>query len=593
MALNLLSHGCGGSFLSPQPQPARARREASGEPFAWLQRQVVTWLIPLRWMAVAAVAAAICVGTTLTPRIPPESAPVLWGLNTVLALFTLIVMLMVQRAGISARLIATQICVDVLVLGAAIHIAGGMANPFVGLFVVHAGLAGLLLNRRAAVWASAGIAGFVALLTAAEVTGLLPPGCLFDGRGLCRESDTVMSLAWGGAAAVLALGSGLLVEKLMAELHRRRLEAIAVTAELSDEAARLDAAHAELEEQQVRLQQIVGCMADAVIVAAPDGEILLYNGAAAGLWPHFAQGADDLRVCHSPGRWETMLAALRDPKPGERHPVMEVGDRSYDATFAPVRGSGGETIGAVMIARDITERLEKERLRRDEERMSTIGRLAAALAHELNNPLGAISLFSQHAVTLLEPDSPLHEHLETVRYNAGLCSRIVRDLLTYARQRPPEHQALDPRTLVDDVARTLAPHCRQHRVIVERSFEVDPDLRLWGDPDQLRQVLVNLGLNAVDAMAGGGSLSFAVAAAADGAAISVADSGPGIELEDRERIFTAFYTTKSEGTGLGLAVVRDIVAAHTGTVELDEAPGGGARFTLRLPTVSATREAVA
>lgn len=561
---------------------------------AWSsKRQALRWLIPLRWVAVVAIGLAIVAATLLTDRIPSQSAEILWGLDGVLAAVTLALTIQTWRQGLSFRLLASQVAVDVAVLAAAIHLVGGIGNPFLGLFVVQTAIAALMLPRTAAIASAFGVAAVVGLLTALEVTGVLVPGCLYDAAGICRESDPLIVASWGTATALSALAGGLLIERLVSahDDHAARVER--VSDELRQRAAALMASQSEVVRERQKLEQVVACMADAVVVAAPDGRIVLRNQASRALWPDRPEGADDLRVCHSESRWNDLLRALENPKDGAHHPLLHVGDRVYDANWAAVRTPAGDAIGAVMVARDVTARREEERSRMDKERLATIGRLAAGLAHELNNPLSAIALFSQHALKSLEPGSPLAEHLQTVRSNAASCSRIVQDLLSYARQRPPERRRFALRDLVGDTIRTILPHCRHRGVEIVESFETDDEATLFGDADQLRQVMVNLGMNGIDAMPAGGTLTLSVRGAENHVELAVSDTGAGIDPADAERIFTPFYTTKAEGTGLGLAVVRDIVTAHDGQIEVASPPGGGTTFKMVLPSASEPQKEVA
>ncbi|OFW14025.1 MAG: hypothetical protein A3F70_09460 [Acidobacteria bacterium RIFCSPLOWO2_12_FULL_67_14] len=223
-----------------------------------------------------------------------------------------------------------------------------------------------------------------------------------------------------------------------------------------------------------------------------------------------------------------------------------------------------------------------------EERMAVVGKLAAALAHELNNPLGAIALFAQHALDEVRPQHPLHDHLGTVLRNANLCKKIVWDLLEYARQRPPERREVSLAEIVADAERTLMPQAEDCRVTLHREDVTGSGARVYGDPDQLRQVLVNLGLNAIEAMPDGGTLTFRLGRTEEGRLrIDVVDTGVGIPPEEQERIFTAFHTTKSEGTGLGLTVARDILAAHGGVLAVESSEVRGSTFTVVLPAFDA------
>jgi signal transduction histidine kinase len=268
----------------------------------------------------------------------------------------------------------------------------------------------------------------------------------------------------------------------------------------------------------------------------------------------------------------------------EVHPVLTIGERSYEASYAPVVDEQQGLRGVVMVARDVTERIAAQRTRLSEQRMAVVGKLAAGLAHELNNPLGAIVLFAQDALGSVPQDHPLALHLGTVLRNAKLCKKTVRDLLEYARQRPPERRTVAVEELLDDVVRTLSQRAAAARVTLGRETAPGAPPSLQGDPDQLLQVLVNLGLNGIEALEHGGQVTFRCAAAPEGwLCLEVSDTGPGIAAGDLERIFTEFHTTKPEGTGLGLTVAKDLVVAHGGTLEARSTPGAGATFSLRLP----------
>jgi signal transduction histidine kinase len=519
------------------------------------------WWLGLRWLALAGMVAVVYVAAEVSGFVAPGSAGMLWLLIGLLGAFDALLTVMAPERMFSPALLGAQIAVDSVFLGAAIHVAGGLSNPFAALFALHAVIAALLLPPVRARAVIAGVAGFVAALTALEAAGWLPPEPLLDGAGRPWPAEPAHIAAWGFTAAALTLGVGMVTAKLAGELRHSGREIAARTQSL---------------------QAIVDCMADAVVFAAPDGRIVLRNQAAAGLWA--GPAADDLRVCHDPSRWDRLLAALADPPASELHPVLRLGERSFEATYARVCGVDGELLGAVMVARDVTERLAEQQVRVDRERMATIGRLAAALAHELNNPLAAINLFTQYTMRQVDADSVLHRNLGTVLRNSELCSKIVSDLLSYARQRPPQRTAVDPADLLGDAARTLEPQSRQADVTITVDVDAGFARRIDGDPDQLRQILVNLGLNAIDAMQRGGKLGLAAGPGPGGAvALTVSDTGSGIAPEQRERVFTDFYTTKAEGTGLGLAVVRDLVSAHGGTVDFASTPGEGTTFTVVVP----------
>jgi signal transduction histidine kinase/CheY-like chemotaxis protein len=238
-----------------------------------------------------------------------------------------------------------------------------------------------------------------------------------------------------------------------------------------------------------------------------------------------------------------------------------------------------------------------ERLRQElaqAQRMETIGQLVPGIAHELNNPLAAIMAFSQLIFRDARLPADLRHDAELLIGEAARTRRIVQNLLDFARRRAPERHATDLRPLIDSVLDLQSYAIGAHGIQVEVVIEPDvPPVPL--DRSQMQQVLLNLTLNAIQSLRAmhGGRLRVHAAVTRRGmdsfVAVSVADDGPGVGEELRDRIFVPFFTTKSpdEATGLGLPVAADIVAAHGGALRLEPAAAGqGAAFVVELPITS-------
>lgn len=228
------------------------------------------------------------------------------------------------------------------------------------------------------------------------------------------------------------------------------------------------------------------------------------------------------------------------------------------------------------VVRELQAR-EMEVLRADQ--LAAVGQLAAGVAHELRNPLTSIKLLVQAA-----QEDGGDVATEDLRVIEGEVRRMERSLNTFLEfARPPklrrERVALGP--LVADVLGLLRVRAERQRV--ELAVEMPGDMSATADPEQLRQVLVNLGLNALDALPNGGSLRVAVRAEPNRVALAVTDSGPGIAAEMLPRLFQPFASGKETGLGLGLVISRRIVEDHGGTLTAINRPGGGAEFVVRLP----------
>jgi two-component system, NtrC family, sensor histidine kinase HydH len=231
-----------------------------------------------------------------------------------------------------------------------------------------------------------------------------------------------------------------------------------------------------------------------------------------------------------------------------------------------------------------TYREDLEAKHRNAERLATIGQFAASIGHELRNPLGVVEsslyLLRQHLRT--EADAPpVKKHLDRIASEVQRANKTIHDLLDLARNRPPQTRRTSLHELVDSAAEAaMLP------AALTLHASVPADLTLAIDPDQVRQVLVNLFTNASQALKGRGQLWVEAAATADGGAhLRVRDDGPGIPDADRARIFEALYTTKAKGSGLGLALCRRIMEAHGGAIEVEPSPAG-ACFLLTFPAAA-------
>lgn len=218
------------------------------------------------------------------------------------------------------------------------------------------------------------------------------------------------------------------------------------------------------------------------------------------------------------------------------------------------------------------------------DRLATIGQLAAGVAHEINEPLGGILGFAQ----LIQKDEELSEQsskdIEKI-ISAALHSReIVRKLLLFARQLPTKKSVIDLNELIEDSLFIVESRSAKENVSIERILE--PGLpRIEADPSQMQQILVNLVVNAVHAMPGGGEVVLRTESDNGSVKFSVEDDGTGMKQEVVDQIFLPFFTTKGigQGTGLGLAVVHGIVKSHGGSIEVHSVEGQGSRFDIKIP----------
>ena len=216
-------------------------------------------------------------------------------------------------------------------------------------------------------------------------------------------------------------------------------------------------------------------------------------------------------------------------------------------------------------------------------KMASLGVLSSGVAHEINNPLGVILGYASYLEGKLSADDPHFHYIHEIKRESKRCKKIVQDLLSYARTPKPNLEETDLNQLLAQIADFAANHADLHQVTIERHFA--PDLpNLLADGDQLRQVAINLILNAGAAMPDGGTLTIRTEADEPGRVkVVFSDTGAGIPSDYQERIFEPFFTTKARGTGLGLAITRQIVELHHGRIHLESSVGVGTTISVILP----------
>ncbi len=213
------------------------------------------------------------------------------------------------------------------------------------------------------------------------------------------------------------------------------------------------------------------------------------------------------------------------------------------------------------------------------EKLAGIGRLAAGVAHEINNPLAVILGYAR--LLRRKADGVVADDLRVIEDETLRAKLIVDELLDLSRPLSVEAEKVDLRALCEDAIARL----RETRLLDEVEVLVSGDASVEGHPQKLRQVLVNLVKNAAEAAGRGGRVEVRIDASSGGARIAVRDSGPGLSRDARAKLFEPFFTTKDTGTGLGLAVSQGIVHAHGGEIDAESLPDGGAQFMVRLPAV--------
>jgi PAS domain S-box-containing protein len=355
-------------------------------------------------------------------------------------------------------------------------------------------------------------------------------------------------------------------------------------------------AESRADETTREMAAIVECSCDAIYSTRPDGEITSWNRAAELLYGYTAEEAVGMPVARlaPPERLDEVernretlnngahvesYRTERIRKDGNRWPVL--------LSISPLRNKRGDIVGASAIARDISVEKQSQEAVRRSEKLATAGRLAASIAHEINNPLEAVV----NLLYLARHDSShAGEYLTLAEQEVGRVARLAQQTLGFVRDTSSPG-AMDPAAIMDEILQLYSRKLEGRKIQVTRRYRNSQ--QIGGFSGELRQLLANLLVNAVDAMEDGGSLQVRVVSGPDwfsggkGVRITVADNGSGIPRDHLRQVFEPFYTTKKDtGTGLGLWVSRGIVQKHGGSIRVRSRVDGqqtGTVFRIFLP----------
>ncbi|HWN98486.1 MAG TPA: ATP-binding protein [Blastocatellia bacterium] len=259
---------------------------------------------------------------------------------------------------------------------------------------------------------------------------------------------------------------------------------------------------------------------------------------------------------------------------------------TINMSLAPFEAARGVVTGTLVVIENVTERAQLEEQLLQREKLSSIGLLAAGVAHEVNTPLAGISSYAQMLLQQIDHGDPKHQLLEKIHMQTVRASGIVNNLLNFSRTGDTQFREIDLNQVLDDTLQLLEPQLRNASLEIARGYARDLPAA-YGNASKLQQVFMNLILNARDAMPNGGRLSIHTRLVETSLVVDFRDSGIGMAPETIARIYDPFFTTKDvgQGTGLGLALSYGILQEHGGRIFVESRPGEGSHFTIKLPTV--------
>jgi len=466
-----------------------------------------------------------------------------------------------------------QVCLDVTLVTGIIAATGGSRSIFTFLYVLTVIEGSSLLARRGG-------------LVAASLAGLLYAGIVL-GRYLLP--------LLGLAEPALPTAS----EMLTVLLNAAVLFAIALLA--GSLAERYHLAQRSLENQRKNFSDlqafrdlIFQSVGSGLIAVNPEGRVTAFNRAAESITG--VAGREALGQT-----WEALFGREVDleearqavARPGAQSLRYEIRLRRRDGHEVPVgisfwslRSGDGEAVGLIGICQDLSSIKRMEQQVRQADRLATIGRLSANIAHEIRNPLASLSGAIEALARELPADPGRERLVEIVLRESERLNRMISDFLEYARPAPMASHAVNLADLLEEVVLLVEHRSLPAELKVVREYGEKLPVRV--DPQQLRQAIWNLCINAVQAMPEGGELRVGgrVVPGAEPPQLQlwISDTGDGIAESDLPHIFEPFFSTKAEGSGIGLALVYRVVQDHGGQIEVRSQPGAGTSFMLILPS---------
>lgn len=346
----------------------------------------------------------------------------------------------------------------------------------------------------------------------------------------------------------------------------------------------------ELEIEKNKLENVLMCASEGIIVADEEGRIVVLNPAAEAILGVKRDNmlGKGIMGCHrNPGKVKAILSG--EIPPPVHAIATSLGSKQLEVTVA-LMSSGGEKVGSMMVMRDVTERqkhldermaMEKQLFHAD--KLVSLGELSAGIAHEIGNPLAAIKTVIQSMDEVAPLIGEQKKYMKRILKEIDRLNHFIKAFAAFAHPRVPIAGRCRVEQVLSDVLFLVKNEAGKHGIsIEEKKGRNIPEILL--DADQLKQVFINIMVNAIQAMPDGGKIRINIEQADEGAInVSISDTGGGIPHEDIERIFDPFYTTKPTGTGLGLSIVHKLLRDNNGDIKVRSIAGEGTTFELILP----------
>jgi PAS domain S-box-containing protein len=542
--------------------------------------QHATWLIDLRWVATTVATVLIIIACPITHILETYLCLPLLVCVATLALSNIFFAYWVPRSQNPYPIIICQIISDLIILTALLHFSGGIENPLFITYSFHVIIAGILLTKRATYYLSLVASGFFGILALGELLDFLPhytiqlfPHVGYPVQHAAHNFLYVFGLIFPFMGFLFC--TAYFITLIMDHL-RKSEERLVETARIASS-------------EQQKLESVVNAAGAGMILLNQNLEVQWFNqkvrewfgwkedlvGKRCVLCNHTSQSTSHSCIASHTVQKGKVLEVERTvlEKPGQR--------RFYHITTSPILDERNKIVQIVELVQDITawKLMEAEALHAG--KMAALGRMAAGIAHEIGNPLSSLSIRLRR-MEHSRDEGFLRDSLQFLRDQIARISRIVHGIMQFSRPPKEEWNYCQLNDILLEVLNVIKLDRRSKGIKIDIHLAEELPKTL-GVKDQLAQVFLNIGLNAVEAMAGNGLLEVKTAIKDGEILVTFSDNGPGITPEVQTNLFTPFFTTKERGSGLGLAISYSIIHAHGGRIIVKSSEGQGTTFIVSLP----------
>ncbi len=471
--------------------------------------------------------------------------------------------------------VRVQLLLDVFSITWLVWRSGDITSPFISLFIVIISLSSVFLSARDTIIMAIISAFLFTGLAAAVLSGFVP--------SFAQTPDVTKTVQIVGTYNVALLFVGLLASRL---------------SERYASGERLDETLKSLADLRVLHERIIESIRSGLITTDLDGTIYTFNAAASEITGHKSEKVRKTSIFSLFGDIHLPIEnSLEVTETGDHPPRFETNCITPDGfairvgyTISPLFAKAGEKTGLIISFQDLTEIRSMEENVRRKDRLAAVGRVAAGLAHEIRNPLGAMRGAIQVLQSQTPPDTSQASLMEIILRESDRLNKIITNFLTYARPRVSHFSEIDVREAIRETFALLdhSPDIKEHHVL-ETDLPKYP-VMISADQTQLKQIFWNLARNAVGAMEDGGKLKVALREIGkDRIRILFEDTGCGMSANQVEQLFEPFSDSMTGGTGLGLSIVYQIIRDHNGTINVRSRENEGTTITVELPKESVNK----